>query len=216
MAPGIDPELVLYHAPFSRSGTVLWLLKELDVKASIVEIDITGKSATKNPDLLATNPSGRVPSLRDGDACVSQTGACVMYILEKFGGGQLQPAMSDAKGRGVFLKHVFAAEADIMEPAVKVYTHGMKLPEEERLQQIFDIGKTNVLKGLDLLEAELNGRKYLVNNEFSAADIVVGQSLLLCEALSVIDEQKHKSITSYVANLKERPAYKESINSDST
>jgi len=58
----------LYWAPRTRSLRALWLLEEAGVAYERIRVDL----GAERPDaLLAVNPMGKVPALRDGDVRAS-------------------------------------------------------------------------------------------------------------------------------------------------
>ena len=58
--------IVLYHHPFSRASTVVWMLEEVGVPYELRFVDIMA-GAQKSPELVALNPMGKLPVLTDGD-----------------------------------------------------------------------------------------------------------------------------------------------------
>jgi glutathione S-transferase len=60
---GAPMSIVLYHHPFSRAATVIWMLEELGVPYELRFVDIL-KGAQKAPELVAKNPMGKLPIAR--------------------------------------------------------------------------------------------------------------------------------------------------------
>jgi len=58
------------------------LLKREDFK--VVPIDI-GKGEQFTEEYLAVSPNGKIPALRDGKQTVFESGACLLFMAEKFG-----------------------------------------------------------------------------------------------------------------------------------
>ena len=59
--------LKLYHSPITRSVTVDWYLKELQLdEAQLVQVDFMA-GEQKGEEYRKVNPFGRLPSLVDGD-----------------------------------------------------------------------------------------------------------------------------------------------------
>ena len=81
----------LYHAPFSRSVRVRWLLEELSVPYEVVPVEFKRESL-RSPSYLKIHPLGRVPALRDGEVQMIESGAMLEYLLERYGAGRLAPA----------------------------------------------------------------------------------------------------------------------------
>jgi glutathione S-transferase len=58
--------IVLYHHPYSRASTVVWMLEEVGAPYTVRTVDLT-KGEQKTPEMLALNPMGKLPTLTDGD-----------------------------------------------------------------------------------------------------------------------------------------------------
>ena len=80
----------LYWAPKTRSIRILWLLEEIGQPYERVTLDIRNGPQT-DPDFLRLNPMGKVPVLVDGQAVVSESGAIVAYLADRFPEARLAP-----------------------------------------------------------------------------------------------------------------------------
>jgi glutathione S-transferase len=96
--------LKLYFAPRTRAIRIRWLLEELRVPHELEHVDFRPQST---PFSQAT-PFGRIPVLVDGEITIGESGAILEYVLEKYGNGQLAPAVGSAQ-RGEFLQWVHFA-----------------------------------------------------------------------------------------------------------
>jgi glutathione S-transferase len=94
--------VVLYHHPFSRASTVLWMLEETGVAHELKYVDImTG--AHKQPEMVALNAMGKLPTLTDGDTVVTETAAIGLYLADRYSYGKLAPTHDDPQ-RGTYLR----------------------------------------------------------------------------------------------------------------
>ena len=92
----------LYTWTTPNGWKVSCMLEELELPYTVKAIDIS-KGGQKEPDYIAINPNGRIPTIVDrgnDDFAVFESGAIMMYLAEKT--GQLIPA--DAKGRSEVLQ----------------------------------------------------------------------------------------------------------------
>ena len=103
--------LQLYFAPLTRSIRIKWLLEELGLEHEIVmrAFDPAAQGTGQN------TPSGRFPGLCDGDIVLSESGAVVQYVLEKFGRGRLEPPLGSPE-RATWLHWLHYAEASAAPP----------------------------------------------------------------------------------------------------
>jgi glutathione S-transferase len=56
-------------------------------------VDVHPRRREEAPGFLDANPLGRVPALRDGDVRISETGAVLLWIADRFPGAALAPEM---------------------------------------------------------------------------------------------------------------------------
>ncbi|HEX7408250.1 MAG TPA: glutathione S-transferase family protein [Candidatus Binatia bacterium] len=192
----------LYHCPQTRSIRIYWLLEELGVPYELVRLDFTPASL-KDPEYLKVNPLGKIPSIQDGDLTMFESGAILEYILEKYGKGRLAPAPG-APARGPFLQWVHFAEATAMPPLADIAQHSLFKPESERLPAVVADARKRLAAVLDVLEQALAGKQYLLGAEFSAADIMMGYSLLLTKWFGLLSDT-YPNVVAYLQRLEQRP-----------
>jgi hypothetical protein len=57
--------ITLYHHPYTRAANAIWMLEEVGVPYELAFVDIM-KGAQKDAPIVAQNPMGNVPILKDG------------------------------------------------------------------------------------------------------------------------------------------------------
>jgi glutathione S-transferase len=190
------PELTLYHASPSRSSIVLWMLEELGEPYDIKLIKLSAGENLK-PDYLAINPMGKVPALRHRDAIITEVAAICAYLADEFPAKKLNvPAGTPT--RGVYLKWLFFGPG-CMEPAV--IDRAAPRKEEARRAMLgygdFDTTMNVVAKAVE------NG-PWLMGNQFTAADVVIGSNIRWGTIFKLIPERKE--FADYAARIAARPA----------
>jgi len=162
-------ELVLYTNPQSRGRIARWMLEEIGRPYTVEVLDYA--STMKSPGYLAINPMGKVPALRHADAVVTETAAICAYLADAFPEACLAPPPGH-KLRAPYYRWLFFTAGPV-EYAVSNKALGFIVPpDRERM-----IGYGNVTQVLAVLEAAVSRADYLVGNEFTAADLVVGSQL---------------------------------------
>ncbi len=200
--------ITLYHAPRSRSVRVYWLLEELGVPYEI-KVPLSSPTAPKDPEYLKLNPLGKVPTISDGDMVMFESGAIVEYLIEKYGNGRFAPP-AGTPARAKYLQWVHFGEATMAPPIADVVVHTMFKPEAERLPAVVEDGKRRVDLTLAVLDKELATKPYLLGNEFSGADIMVGYAVFLNNLLGMLSD-KRPNVVAYHARLQERPGLKKAL-----
>src|SRR5437667_1264725 len=166
--------ITLYHSPLMRSVRIYWLLEELRLPYRLETLTFT---SLKSPAYKKVHPLGKVPAIQDGDLTMFESGAILEYILEEYGNGRLAPAPGTSR-RAMFLQWVHFAEATAFPPIGDVVAHTLFRPEAERIPAVVADGRTRAAAVLGMLEQALAGKRYLLGAEFTAADIMMGLTLL--------------------------------------
>ena len=157
----------LYWSPRTRSFTTLWLMEETGVPYKRVLIDIH-KGSQRTLEFLAVNPMGKVPALQDGEATMAEAAAICAYVAERYPEAKLAPDLGDVH-RAKYLYWLFYAPGCI-EPAIAQIATKMELNPVAA-------GWGDAQRVFDVLEAALEEGPWILGQQFSAADIVIGSGL---------------------------------------
>lgn len=188
--------LTLYHASPSRSSVVLWMLEEIGAPYDIKLLRLSEGDQLK-PDYLAINPMGKVPALRHGDSVVTEVAAICTYLADEFPEKKLNiPA--GATSRGAYLKWLFFGPS-VLEPAMT----DRAFPRQEA-PRAAALGWRDFDTVLDILGKAIVKAPFLVGEQFTAADVVLGSTLRYGMMFKLIPERG--DFTDYVARLTARPA----------
>jgi glutathione S-transferase len=199
--------LKLHHAPNSRSGRIVWLLKELGLPYELNAMAFHPKDL-KSDEHRARHPLGRVPVLDDGDVRIFESGAIVEYIMARYGDGGLKPAV-DSADFPPYLQWFHYCEGMVMPPINTIMVHSVLLPPDRRDEKVLGQAKRLLGKALVPIDESLEGKDYLIG-DFSAADIMLGHSCVMSGRLGLIDDQM-PHLGAYVARLNARPALVEAL-----
>ena len=189
------PAITLYHSPASRAFTAYWLLEELGVPFQVATVDIR-KGDQKKKEYLKLNPSGKVPTLTDGKVVVSENPAICIYLADRYGYGGLAPKIDDVD-RGAYLKWMVYSTA-VLDPLISLHPKHIDLPGAETGFGAFD-------DMVEVLAKTLKGRKYLLGDRFSAADVMMGSTISAALRRKTLPEAP--SLLDYNARLTVRAAY---------
>ncbi|NKX70891.1 glutathione S-transferase family protein [Rhodobacteraceae bacterium R_SAG1] len=179
----------------TRCYRVLWALEELGQ-----EYDLN-PALPQSPDVLALNPSGKVPILvEDGEAITDST-AIITYLADKH--GQLTaPAGTLARAKQDAVTHMLLDELDaVLWTAAR---HSFILPEDKRVPEVKDSLKWEFVRSLNRLEARMQG-PYLMGEDFTIADIICTHCLNW--AYSAKFPLENKALLEYSKRMRSRPAF---------
>jgi len=196
--------LTLYHSTQSRSVRPRWLLEEIGAPYELVRLNLAA-GETKRPEYLRINPNGTVPALVDGDLALFESAAICQYLADRFPEKRLAPPVGTA-ARGLYYQWIHYAMATLEPPIVTIFLHTIRRPEPERNATLAAEARAQLDRVLDVTERALAGREYIVGNEFTAADVMVGSTLGWARAFGMMDDAR-PNIAAYVARLSARPAF---------
>jgi len=83
--------LKVHHLNNSRSQRIVWLLEELGLDYEIVPYQRDATTNLAPPELMDVHPLGKSPVIEDGPIKIAESGAIVEYVVDRHGGGRLQP-----------------------------------------------------------------------------------------------------------------------------
>jgi glutathione S-transferase len=195
----------LYHAPNTRSVRILWLLKELELPYELERVEF---NAPVGEFFKQTTPLGKLPTLEDGDVVMCESGAIVEYILERYGEGRLAPAVGSPE-RAAFLQWVHFSEGTAFPPVGIIVWLSRYREGADRNESLLADARARASAGFEFLERGLGRNEYLLESGFSAADIMMGFTLVAARLLGVLDD-RYPALQAYTARLEARPAFQKS------
>ena len=189
-------KLTLYHAAPSRSSIVRWMLEEIGEPYEVHLLSL-GNGDNRKPDYLAINPMGKVPALKHGDVIITETAAICAYLADEFPRAKLNVPIGDPR-RGPYLKWLFFSpsclEAAMMD---RVF------PRKEEARRA-SLGYGDFDTATDVVAKAVGGSGYLLGEQFTAADVVIGSTLRFGMMFKLLSERPE--FVAYTGRLAKRPA----------
>jgi glutathione S-transferase len=153
----------LYYSPGACSLSPHIVARELGLPIEIEKADLGSKKTASGGDFLAINPKGQVPTLVLDDGQVLTEGpVIVQYLADRKPEAGLLPAAGTMERYRVQEWLNF-----VTSELHKGYTplFGANTPEEFK-----KIGRENLTKKYQRLDAHLKGKSYLMGDRFTVAD----------------------------------------------
>ena len=192
----------LYHSTFTRSGRARWMLEEIGEPYELVHVSLM-KGEGRTPEYLAIHPHGAVPALVDGHHKLIESSAIIMHLADKFADKKLAPALGTID-RAHYYRWMVYVPATV-DPALEAITlHTRLLPEAKRVAAIADEGKRRWGNIARVLEEAVGGRKFVVGDHFTGADVAVASAIGWVEFLGLLGD--HPKLAEYAKPMKDRPA----------
>jgi glutathione S-transferase len=189
-------EITLYHASPSRSSVVLWMLEEVGVPYDIKLLSLS-KGDNLKPDYLAINPMGKVPAIRHGDTVITEVAAICTYLADAFPDKNLAVPVGTPR-RGTYLKWLFFGPG-CLEPAVIDRAAPRKEPPRRAMLGYGEFDTT-----MDVIAKAVEKGPWLMGEQFTAADVVIGSNIRWGTIFKLIPERKE--FLDYAARIAARPA----------
>ena len=141
--------------------------------------------APHTPDLLALNPFGRIPALRDGDISLFETSAIVLYLDEAFvAGPTLRPGTILGRARGE--QWVSAINGYLYDTMVRRYVLAYLFPRGDSGQPdrgVIDAALQDMPAQLAAIDQAYGAGDWLAGGALSAADLLLAPILAYVEAM---------------------------------
>ena len=184
----------------SRAFRVLWTLEELGV-----EYEHTPASP-RSPEAVAANPSGKIPALRVGNVCLTESVAIMSFLADAHG-GLTHPAGSIERARQDALTHQILDDVDsVLWMAAR---HGFVLPEDKRLPAVKETLKWEYERNIARLSDAFKG-PFLMGAQMTQPDILLVHCLRWAEVAKF--PEPGPVLADYRVELEEREAFQKTVN----
>ncbi len=193
--------LTLHYTPGTRAIRPRWLLEELDVNYDLSVVDLFNGGGN-TPEYKTVHPLGQVPALEIDGQIQLESGAMCQWLADHFTDAGLAPAVN-TPSRISYEQWMFFAPGTLEPPAWLILMHTRILPESQRITAIEPWATERYKAAASLLEEVMKEKNYLLGDSFTAADIMVGSTLMwLPEILN-----HYPVLHSYVNRLQQRQAF---------
>lgn len=166
-------KLIIHGPTQSRALRAMWMANELGVEFDVATESFRG-GETRTPEYLAVNRAGHVPAIQDGDFSLGESCAINIYLAKKH--GKLMPSGLQDEAR--VLEWSFWVMTDVEKHALNFLFHAAALPEDQRDASIVEQAVKDLQWPLEVLNRHLDGRDWLVGDDFSVADLNVAAVLM--------------------------------------
>jgi glutathione S-transferase len=175
------------------------LLRHLDIPYESVVLDIFEGEATE-PEHLARNPSGEVPTLElESGEFVAQSAAVLLYLAE---GTPYLPA--DRVDRAHVHQWLFFEQNGI-EPGIATARYWKWRGRDKEKPEAYADRITRAADELDVLEAWLSDHDFLAAGRYTVADIAnYGYTHV---ADQVVDMSGRPAIAAWIARVESQPGF---------
>lgn len=188
----------LYYSPGACSMAVHIVLNEGGFSYDTEQVDLATKKTASGADFTKVNPHGYVPALELNNGEVLTEAAVILaYLADQVPERKLAPATGGMERYRLQEKLNFIT-TELHKGFGSLFNPAM--PEEWRDQVKQGLGKR-----LDYIAGQLQGRQYLLGDEFSIADAYLF-TILGWSKLVKVDLSPWPVLADYSARIAQRPA----------
>ncbi len=200
--------LKIYHSPGTRAFRVIWVCEELSVPYEIVPVNFAADYRA-TPEWRAMNPVGKVPVMTEGEMVMFESCAMMQYVLDRHGGGRLQPTTDDAT-YAHYLQWCWFAEATFARPLGEIVNHRREFKPE--LDDVVAEMKSRATACVGALDAAVADRPYLLGGTLSAADLSICYTMRGYRRM--VTEELPANVKAYFDRVTALPSYERAVQAD--
>ena len=200
-----EPAIRLYAAPRTRAVRVAWLLEELKLD---YELELVAFEPTSSSFFIQNTPTGKIPTLQDGAVEICESGAIIEYLLERYGNGALAPEPG-SPARAEYLQWLHYAESTAFPPLGIVVWLTVYRQDGAEHPGLIEDARNRAKTALRFAEDRLGERPYLIGDEFTAADIMMGFTLFAAMSLGVLDDLPR--LQAYLGRISDREGFRAAL-----
>ena len=190
----------LYWSKQTRAARAVWMLEEAGVEYQLVDAAIGAEDRIDSEEFREASPMGKVPALVDGDVKMSESAAICLYVADRYSSGSLAPAVVDP-ARGKFLYWIMYTPA-VIEPAMNE-----KFNEIEPNPHRSGHGSFELM--IKTLEDGLGEREWILGDQFTAADVMLGSSVVFMQMFGMLEASP--VLSAYADRCLARGAYQKAL-----
>jgi glutathione S-transferase len=188
---------------------VLWCLRELGLTFERIDAGMAFGKNTE-PDYLAMNPNGRVPTLVDGDFVLWESNSVMRYLVMAYGKGSpiYPPAPKQRAGVDRWLDWTLSTMQPVDRP---VFWALVRTPIEKR--DMVAIQKDVDAEAVQwrIVDNQLATRRFIEGDDFTIADIALGAYARRWFGVQGVNKPQLAHLARWFAQFASRPGFAQFI-----
>ncbi len=194
--------ITLYGSTRSSAGRCVWALEEIGVPYTLKEVDMRNKEH-KSAEFLKINPNGKVPAMVDGDLTLFESMAINYYLAEAYKKELLGKTPAE---KGLVQQWSYWSIAEMQSPMIQVFIQKVFVPAERRDDKVIEENMNQIPALMTVLNNALEGKKYLVGNEFTLADLNASSVIGIAHAIG-FDMKPYSNVNAWLGAIADRPSF---------
>ncbi|WP_067517494.1 glutathione S-transferase family protein [Endozoicomonas ascidiicola] len=195
----------VHHLEQSRSTRVLWLLEEIGVEYQRIDYQRDPQTRLAPHSMREVHPLGKAPIVEDNGLLLVESAAILEYLLDQYAPDQLRPAKGSPEYY-VYQQWMHFVEGSAMLPVLlKLFLGEM----EDQSAPVFGYAQKEFELDFGYINSTLQSSSYLAGEDFTAADIMMVNTLLFAKNLSMLEN--YPAIQAYIQRISERQAFQTAL-----
>ena len=188
---------------------VLWCLRELDLVYERIDAGMAfGRN--QDPDYLAMNPNGRVPTLVDRDFVLWESNSIMRYLVLAYGKGS--PVYPDNPKQRAGVDRWLDWTLSTLQPVDRpVFWALVRTPLEQRDMIAIQKDADAEAQQWRIIDHQLATRRFIEGDDFTIADIALGAYARRWFGVEGIQKPRFKHLDRWFAQLAVRPGFKQFV-----
>ena len=198
---------ILGRKTSSNVQKVLWCCSELGL--AFEREDVGGPFGRNHePDYLALNPNGLVPTIIDDGFVLWESNAIVRYLCARHGKGTLYP--TDARANADADRWMDWQQTTLAVPMGVLFRGLLKSPPDATPMNELDSAMQKAIPMWRILETQLSRGAFVAGDTLTMADIALGNA---AHRWFTLPRQRPDlpQLARWYAQLRERPAYRQHV-----
>jgi glutathione S-transferase len=185
---------------------VMWFAGELALQ--LERVDRGGPfGGNRDPEYLALNPNGTLPTLVDGDFVLWESNTIVRYLAESYGGPPWLPADRHERAlAGQWMDWSIAVIIRRIAPLIE----GLREPAARHDAAVIAAHRDRVAEAWTVLDDHLADRDYILGAAPTIADVALGAAVNRWHVLA-IERPARPRLEKWYRLLRARPAYRRHV-----
>lgn len=191
----------------SNVQKVLWCCAELGIEFE--RVDIGGPfGGNRDPEYLALNPNGLVPTVKDGNLILWESNTICRYLCNTRNGEALYPSAPDARA---LVERWMDWQLSVAAPPMGQLLFGLiRTKPEERDAAAIEAARKRALAAWTIADAALASQPYLGGDRLSLAEITLGTLIYRWHAFA-IERPPLDNLRAWYERMREHPGFRTHI-----
>lgn len=197
---GIQPALKELNG-ITRDIRVTWALEELNIPYEHILLDPT-KGENKTPEYLKLNPTGKIPTLTDGEFSIFESSAICSYLAHK---EKMLLPKNESRDYWIHQQWISYILTNIEPHTARVFGCDHFYEQNENTAFARKLATDVLTRMIVPLEDKLGQNKYLMGDNFLLADLLLVTCLMYVRHTEIL--QSYPNLKRHSNDCANRPAY---------